>query len=183
MFKSLSKLTAKLTDTPIEKLQKICSSEGQVSKLAELLKRHPFNVNEVRFEGWTCLHLCAFHGFDDCVSFLLTSVEPKANVLLTLEDDGSTALHKACLNNHTNVVRSILACCGGGSGGDGKAARTSGSGKGKGGAGGGGGVTRITPLCAFCSSRAPKRATRPFTFASMTISSPCANCCSKGGPT
>lgn len=65
------RLRRKLSDDNA-KLERICRETGKVTKLASLLKRRPdINVNEIRFKGWTLLHLCSLHGFVECVEFLL----------------------------------------------------------------------------------------------------------------
>ena len=100
----IDRITRKFSN-PLQKLERIVRQTGKVHKLQRLIEHHPEiknNLDTIRFKGFTCLHLCCLHGFEDCVEYLLNKVNVDSNVE-TLED-GSTPMHMTCWSGHLYII-------------------------------------------------------------------------------
>lgn len=100
----IDRITRKFSN-PLQKLERIVRQTGKVHKLQRLIEHHPEiknNLDTIRFKGFTCLHLCCLHGFEDCVEYLLNKVNVDSNVV-TL-DDGSTPLHMTCWSGNLYII-------------------------------------------------------------------------------
>lgn len=107
----LERLARKLAN-PLQKLERVVRQTGKVSKLQKLLKNHKEireNINTIRFKGFTCLHLCCLHGYEDCVEYLLTKAGADCNVLTA--DDGSTPLHMTCWSGNLYIILMLSQGC------------------------------------------------------------------------
>jgi ankyrin repeat protein len=102
----LARLSRKFS-TPAQKLERICTTTGNVNKLEALLDKCPqLNVDDVRYGGWSPLHSCCRLKFESCVSVLVTS--GKADVRIRCGEDMLTPLHVAALAGASNAVAVLI---------------------------------------------------------------------------
>jgi len=92
--------------TPIQEIATAASS-GDVARLRELLASDGSLARAFDDEGWTALHLAAFHGHRDAAEALLESgamVDARSTNRLE-----NTPLHAACAGGRTELVALLLA--------------------------------------------------------------------------
>jgi len=102
-FSSFKKRTR---DGDIRKIERICKETGKAEKLRKILSNcDDIDINSVRYDGFTALHLCALNNFIDCIRYLLSI---GADTLLDSDNDGSTAFHLACWGASLEAVKLLL---------------------------------------------------------------------------
>jgi len=78
-----------------------------VEKLQFLLRKYKLDVHSLVFKGgFSALQLCALHGHDACVSFLITELHVNVNQINPL--DNSTALHVAACGGSLACVQALV---------------------------------------------------------------------------
>lgn len=100
------KKISRIFNAPPLKLERIVCKTGKVASLDALLERNPeLNVDKIKYNHWSPVHLCCRHGFAECLLYLL-SIQ-KANPYQTLPGY-VTPLHTACLGGHLDCVLVLL---------------------------------------------------------------------------
>jgi ankyrin repeat protein len=82
---------------------------GNLAKVSALLTSGEARIDQADNQGWTALIAAASEGQVEVVNFLLTRAEDAAEVVNAANHDDETALIRATLGGHVDVVRALLA--------------------------------------------------------------------------
>ena len=82
---------------------------GNLAKVSALLTSGEARIDQADNQGWTALIAAASEGQVEVVNFLLTRAEDAAEVVNAANHDEETALIRATLGGHVDVVRALLA--------------------------------------------------------------------------
>lgn len=82
---------------------------GNLAKVSALLTSGEARIDQADNQGWTALIAAASEGQVEVVNFLLTRAEDAVEVVNAANHDEETALIRATLGGHVDVVRALLA--------------------------------------------------------------------------